>query len=429
MDRHRLDDYKPYIYRTHDGGKTWQMVAKGIPAGSFVNVVREDPARTGMLYAGTELGIYVSFNDGDDWQPLQLNLPVVSVRDITLHDADLVIATHGRSFWVLDDIGPLRAASAVLAAEPVHLFQPVEAVRVRPGSDQGTPYPKEIPHGDNPPAGAILDYWLKDAPAAPVTLEILDAKGGVVRSFRSDEKAATVNEKALVVTLDWVRPAAVLSAAPGMHRFVWDLRYEAPAPARGFAFFRRGGGPWVVPGEYTVRLTVDGKSYTQSLTVKLDPRVKVTPGELEAQLATAQAAAARIKELSPEVAKAAAVDKQLKELAAKAKDNAALSGALTAFGGRLAALLGPPPVNYGAPVIPLDKDQTSLRHLLADYNQILAAVESADAAPTAEQQSALRQDDATVAVTLAEWKRLLNDLPALNAQLKQAGLPEIEPKP
>ena len=431
VDRHRLDDYQPYIYRTHDGGKTWQMVAKSIPAGSFVNVVREDPLRAGMLYAGTELGIYVSFNDGDDWQPLQLNLPAVSVRDITIHDSDLIIATHGRSFWVLDDIAPLRAVSAALAAEPVHLFQPVEAVRVRPGSDQGTPYPKEIPHGDNAPAGALLDYWLKDAPAAPVTLEILDAKGGVVRSFRSDDRVAPVNEKTLVITMDWVRPAAVLSAAPGMHRFVWDLHYEAPAPARGFGGFRRGGGPWVLPGEYTVRLTVDGKSYTKPLTVKLDPRVKVAPAELEAQLAAAQAAAAKIKELTPEAAKAAAMDKQLKDLAAKVKDNAALSSALAQFGRRLTAVLGPSPLNYGAPVIPLETDQTSLRHLLADYSQVLAAVESADAAPTAEQHSALRQGDDTFVGTMAEWKQLLGDLPGLNAQLKQAGLPEIttNPKP
>ncbi|HXZ28872.1 MAG TPA: hypothetical protein VEG08_12840, partial [Terriglobales bacterium] len=169
----------------------------------------------------------------------------------------------------------------------------------------------------------------------------------------------------------------------------------------------------------------DGKSYTKPLTVKLDPRVKVTPAELEGQLATAQAAAAKIKELTPEVAKAAAVEKQWRDLAAKAKDNAALASALAAFGRRLTAVLGPPATNYGAPVIPLDTDHTSLRHLLADYNTILAAVESADAAPTAEQHSALRQDDDTFAATMTEWKQLLGDLPALNTRLQQAGLPEI----
>jgi len=217
-----------------------------------------------------------------------------------------------------------------------------------------------------------------------------------------------------------------------MHRFVWDLRYEAPAPARGFGGFRRSGGPWVVPGEYTVRLTADGKTFTQPLLVKLDPRVHVSQADLEAQLAAAQAAAARIKELSPEVTKAAAMDKQLKELAAKAKDNAALSGALADFSRRFTALLGPPAPNYGAPVLPLETDQTSLRHLLADFSEVLSAVESADAAPTVEQQSALREDEKTFATTIAEWRKLLaSDLPALNAQLKQAGLPEIttNPKP
>ena len=430
VDRHRLDDLKPYIYRTHDGGKSWQMAAKGIPVGSFVNVVREDPVRRGLLYAGTELGIYVSFNDGDDWQPLQLNLPVSSVRDITVHETDLVIATHGRSFWVLDDIAPLREAKADLAAEPVHLFKPATALRVRPGSDQGTPYPAEIAHGDNPPAGAILDYWLQGAPTGPITLEILDRKGGVVRSFHSDDKVPPVNEKTLVITMNWVHPAQPPSAAPGMHRFVWDLRYEPP-PARGYGGFRRAGGPWVVPGAYTVRLTVDGKTFTQPLVVKLDPRVKVPPLGLEAQLAAALPAAARVKELSPEVVKGTAMEKQLKELAGKAKDNPALAAALGDFSGRLAALLGPPAPNYGAPVFPLETDQTSLRHLLAGFTEVLAAVESADAAPTVEQQSALREDEKTFAITMPEWKKLLAGLPALNAQLKQAGLAEIttSPKP
>jgi photosystem II stability/assembly factor-like uncharacterized protein len=431
VDRHRLDDRKPYIYRTHDGGKSWQMAAKGIPDGSWVNVIREDPVRRGLLYAGTELGIYVSFNDGDDWQPLQLNLPVSSVRDITIHGSDLVIATHGRSFWVLDDIEPLREAKADLAAEPVHLFRPAAAVRVRPGSDQGTPYPAEIPHGDNPPAGAILDYWLKDAPTGPITLELLDRKGGVVRSYHSDDKVPAVDEKTLIITLDWVHPAQPPSAAPGMHRFVWDLRYAAPAPARGASGFRRSGGPWVTPGTYTVRLTVDGKSFTQPLVVKLDPRVKAAPLDLEAQLVAGLAAAARIKELSPEVLKGTAMEKQLKDLAAKATNDGALSSALADFSRRLLAVLGPPPLTYGEPVLPLETDQTSLRHLLAGFTEVMNAVESADAAPTVEQESALRQDEKTFAATMPEWKKLLADLPALNAQLKQAGLPEIttNPKP
>ena len=206
VDRHRLDDMRAYIYRTHDGGKSWQLAAKGIPQGAYVNVVREDWQRRGLLYAGTELGMYVSFNDGDEWQPLQLNLPVVSVRDIAVWQGDLVIATHGRSFWVLDDISPLQQLEAQMAGEAAHLFKPRGALRVRPGTDQGTPYPPEIPHGENPPDGAILDYYLKADAAAPVTLEILDSTGGLVRRYASDEKTPPVEEKSLDIPMYWIHP-------------------------------------------------------------------------------------------------------------------------------------------------------------------------------------------------------------------------------
>ncbi|HEX7615189.1 MAG TPA: hypothetical protein VF554_07910, partial [Thermoanaerobaculia bacterium] len=204
VDRHRIDDVDPYIYRTRDGGKNWTAVTKGIPAGSFVNVVREDLVRRGLLYAGTETGVFVSFDDGENWQPLQLNLPNCSIRDIDAKHGDLVVATHGRSFWVLDDLSPLRQLDSKVAAEEVFLFAPREAVRLHPAPFQGTPEPKDEPMGENPKSGAVLDYVLKTAAPGPVVLEILDAKGDLVRRFASDDAVRRPEATRIVTTPDWV---------------------------------------------------------------------------------------------------------------------------------------------------------------------------------------------------------------------------------
>src|SRR5947209_3308359 len=187
VDRHRLDDFRPYVYRTHDGGRTWTAAANGIPDGSFVNAVREDPVRKGLLYAGTEKGVYVSFDDGDHWQPLPQGLPVTSVRDIDVHGADLVAATHGRAFWVMDDVTPLRQVEAPSAAA-LQLFAPAEAPRVRPAGFTGTPMPKDEPMAANPPAGAAVDYVVGAATTGPLVLRILDAQGAEVRRFASDDR-------------------------------------------------------------------------------------------------------------------------------------------------------------------------------------------------------------------------------------------------
>src|SRR2546426_1690999 len=259
VDRHRLEDYAAYLYRTHDSGKTWERASRGIPDGSFLNCIREDPVRKGLLYACTELGVYVSFNEGDDWQPLQLNLPVVSVRDLVVHGDDLVIATHGRSLWILDDVTPLRQYSAEVSAADAWLFRPQTAYRVPPGSDQGTPFPPEEPQAENPPNGAIVDYFLKAGAAGPVTLEILDGDGKLVRRYSSEDAPAKVDPNSLDIPMYWIHPAEPLSAKAGMHRFVWDLRYSAPPGMRG----RRGSsaGALTLPGAYTVKLTVAGHSF------------------------------------------------------------------------------------------------------------------------------------------------------------------------
>ncbi len=424
IDRHRLDDYKPYIYRTHDEGKTWANVVNGIPDGHFVNVVREDPVRRGLLYAGTELGLYVSFDDGDRWQPLQLNLPVASIRDIAVHENDLVVATHGRSFWVLDDITPLRQITATVTSQDAYLFQPQTAMRVRPGSDQGTPYPPDIPHGDNPPNGAILNYFLKAPASGPATLEILDSGGNLVRRYSSDERPQPVNERTLEFPAYWIKSAQPLAASAGLHRFVWDLRYPAAGPG-GRGGGRFGGGTWAMPGQYTVRLTASGKTYAQPLTVKMDPRVQVSEADLQKQFAAAQEAQSVLRDAMRAATQANAVTRQIKELQAKSSLNGSISNELEQFSRRLSPIAGPAPQDYGAPTTPVETDETSLRHMIGELTGIFSAIESADVAPTADVQAALARAQQTSKATLAEWQQLTQELPRLNAELKKAGLAEI----
>jgi photosystem II stability/assembly factor-like uncharacterized protein len=279
VDRHRLEDNEPYIYRTRDAGKSWQKITNGLPAGVYLQTVKEDPKRRGLLVAGTELGVFVSFNDGDQWQPLQLNLPPVSMRDLAFHDNDLIVATHGRGFWILDDIGVLRQAADVAA--DTHLFKPADAIILPPGTDDGTPTQKDEPEAENPPSGAIVDYYLKTAAAGPVTIEILNASGSSIRRFSSADPPPAVDPSTLAVNAIWQRAQGPPSAAAGMHRFVWDLRPEAPPNGRGRGGRGGGGGgggrgglPPVPAGAFSVKLTVNGQTFTQPLTVRPDPRDK-----------------------------------------------------------------------------------------------------------------------------------------------------------
>jgi len=281
VERHQLEDYEPYIYRTRDGGKTWQKITNGLPAGVYVQTVKEDTARRGLLFAGTELGVYVSFDDGDIWQSLQLNLPPTSMRDFAIHGDDLTVATHGRGLWVLDDITVLRQIDSTAADAGAILFKPADAVNMPPGSEYGTTLPKDEPFAENPPNGALIDYFLKSAAAGPVTLEILDQAGQTLRRYSSDDRTPPRNPDTLTVQAVWMPVPEPLSAGAGMHRWVWDLRGPAPAGGEergpGGGGFGRGRGVAVQPGTYTVRLTVDGKTYTQPLTVKPDPRT-ANPG-------------------------------------------------------------------------------------------------------------------------------------------------------
>ncbi len=281
IDRHRLEDNEPYVYRTKDGGKTWQKITNGLPAGVYMQTIKEDPKRRGLLVAGTELGVFVSFNDGDEWQSLQLNLPPCSMRDLAFHDNDLIVATHGRGFWVLDDISALRQTSADVVSSDAFLFKPADAILIPPNTDNGTPTQKDEPEADNPPGGAVIDYYLKTAASGPVTIEILNAGGSVIRRYSSSDPPPVVDVNTLAVNLAWSRLPEPLSAAAGMHRWVWDFRPDPPAGGRGRGGRGAGGGgggrggpPPVATGAYSVRLTANGKTLRQPLTLKPDPRDK-----------------------------------------------------------------------------------------------------------------------------------------------------------
>jgi photosystem II stability/assembly factor-like uncharacterized protein len=295
INRFRLDDLRPHIYRTHDGGRSWKEIVAGLPERAVVNAVREDPERKGLLFAGTEIGVFVSFDDGDDWQPLQLNLPVTSVRDLVIHGDDLVVGTHGRSFWILDDVTPLRQLTTEITGAKAHLFAPEKAVRWRWNRNTDTPLPPEEPVGQNPPDGAIIDYSIREG-SGPVALEIYDSQDKLVRRYSSEDKPEITEaqlEKELNVPTYWLRPPHILSASAGMHRFVWDLRYTPPKAAQHeypiSAIYkdtpRDPRGALVLPGEYTIKLSVAAETYSQPLQVIMDPRVKTPAEGLQQQLA------------------------------------------------------------------------------------------------------------------------------------------------
>ncbi len=268
VERHQLNDYEPHIFRTRDSGKTWKEITRGLTKGVYVQTVKEDPQRAGMLFAGTERAVYVSFDDGDHWQSLQLNLPPASMRDLAFHKNDLIVATHGRGFWVLDNISPLRQMSANAATSSAHLFDPGEVIELVPGADfLGTPIPRDEPIAENPPAGAMIDYYLKSNASGPVTLEIIDPSGEVIRKYSSEDKFPPIDPEKLNYPPFWARTQEPLPATAGFHRWIWDLRPTPPATSG-----RRSGAALVLPGKYTVRLTVGGKSQTQTLIVRRDPR-------------------------------------------------------------------------------------------------------------------------------------------------------------
>ena len=324
VDRHKLDDFKPYIFKTTDLGKTWTSLTNGIPDGAYVHAVREDPKKKENLYAGTELGVYVSFDSGAHWQPLQLNLPQSPIHDLVVKDDDLVVATHGRSFWVLDNITPLRQVTGQSAGTDFVLYQPETALRLH--------YPEEFdkrqPVGDNPPAGAMIDYYLKTAPKDEVTMDILDAQGKVVRHLSNKEKKEGEQPPEWP---DRVERVKTIPSKEGMNRFAWDLRYNDPVQIPG-AFYSGNGpkGPLALPGDYQVKLTVAGKSQTAPLKVVIDPRSKGSEAALQKQFALSSQVNDRISQLHQAVNEIRDIKAQIKTLHFRFGDDSKFKSALAA---------------------------------------------------------------------------------------------------
>jgi len=406
VDRHRLEDLQPYVYRTHDFGKTWQRASSGIPEGSFLNCVREDPARKGLLYACTEMGVYASFNDGDSWQALQLNLPTTSVRDLVIHENDLVIATHGRSFWILDDATPLRQMNASVAASDVWLFRPATAYRVRNGSDQGTPVPLDESLAENPPTGAVIDYHLKEKAKAAVRLEIFDHEGQLVRRFGSDDLLAKTKPDEVPIAAEWIHDEAPLSADEGMHRFVWDLHYALPKGVR--RSFYGPAGPWALPGNYTVTLTANGKTTSQPLVVMMDPRVKAPREGLAREFQAASRVTAMLGEVTIARQQAEDLRKQIGERSKQAAGNAELTASLRDLDRKLGELIGTEDrEEYGVFGLHLPESQrVSLHKLSSALTGLLFIVESADATPTSDASTAIEKWQTSAGSALDQWKSL-----------------------
>jgi photosystem II stability/assembly factor-like uncharacterized protein len=429
IDRHQIDDITPHIYRTHDSGKTWTEITKGIPANAYVHAVREDPVRKGLLFAGTELGVYVSFNDGELWQSLQLNLPVTSIRDLVVKGNDLVVATHGRSFWILDDLSPLRQLNSETAAAAVHLFRPATAIRVRKNLARDTPFQPEMPAGKNPPPGAIIDYALSSVPAL-VTLEIMDSAGKIVRKYSSSDEPRKLDDTQAFPTY-WFNPPAPLSKKAGLNRFVWDLRYERPKALRyGYSIAAAYGedaimspeGPLVSPGTYHVRLNVDGRNYNSTVEVKMDPRVKVPALALSQQLALEVKIIEAMQLSFSVVQQINDLSSQLKEMQSRLSSNPGdkpLLDLISSLDKQAAEMLA---VEQTWPPVGI----VSSASLNGALGSLLVQVEGADAAPTAQAANTFVIYKKLLDQQIAKWEALKSrDISRLNTLLQQRQLPAI----
>ena len=432
VSRFRIDDLRPYIYRTRDGGKTWQEIANGLPQNAPVDTVREDPIRKGLLFGGTENAVWVSFDDGDHWQSLQLNLPHTSMRDLWIHENDLIVATHGRSFWILDDIAWLRQLNAGITtpetrqAQP-HLFEPAPAYRIRRDTYTDTPLPADEPAGENPPDGAIIDYSLLKPATGPLTLEVLDSQGKLVRRYSSTdqpERSSADLQKEMIPPY-WLQPFRALPTGAGLHRWVWDLRYpppvstshEYPIAAAPHNTPRYPLGPLVVPGNYTVRLTANESSVSAPLMVKMDPRVKIPQAGLQRKFELETKLAAAVTESSQAVNQAISVREQLQDLAGTAP--ASLKEPIKTLSENISELLDGSKESSA-------ESKPGLSGVNADVIALYKEVEKADSEPTTAQVDAFRSLHGKLAESVKAWEELkTNQVRKLNQQLRSAGLAEV----
>jgi photosystem II stability/assembly factor-like uncharacterized protein len=420
VDDHRQDDFRPHVFRTHDYGKTWTEVDAGLPTGEDVPVVRADTVRSGLLYAGTAEGAYVSLDDGDHWQSLRLNLPHARVNDLLVHGNDLIAATQGRAIWVLDDVTPLRQLTGAMLGSPAHLFAPEVAWRVHPNNNKDTPLPPETPEGQNPPAGAVIDYWLGKGKHGTVTLEIYNFTGQLVRRFASDEAPAPASASRYFEE-EWLRPAVRLSGAPGMHRFVWDLRYARPeaisyeygmAAVFGEDTPTAVDGPFALPGIYSVVLTADGQQYRAPLVLQLDPRVHTSSADLSALLTFSQSLCAALERADAlylgEKSAHDDLDSLARRLSGGHGDRALL---------RTVAKLRDATTGQG------DTDPSAISGLLSG---IEADAESADLAPTPADEQVFEMESKALDQAARAWRENQSAIRALNVRLRRARLPTVD---
>jgi photosystem II stability/assembly factor-like uncharacterized protein len=421
----RLDDMRPHLFRTHDGGATWTEIDHGIPDGAATSTIREDPKRKGLLYAGTETQVYVSFDDGDDWQSLRLNMPASSVRDLEVKDDDLVAGTHGRGFLILDNVTPLRQATPAIARQDSYLYAPQTAIRIRGDMNPPTPWPPEMATGENPPDGAMIDYYLGDTFSGVVTLEILDSNGEVISTYKSTDPVPPLDPRYPDPTL-WARPPLILSAAPGHHRFLWQMHYPAvPGMSTGPDDDEAvphntpdvPTSPWVMPGTYTVRLTANSKTMTQPLIVVMDPRVKTPISDLAEQLKTSKAIYAELLEATAALHEMTVVRDQLSERSKQAP--------IAAVGESLAAkinnITGPEDPQF--PRFGPGSGPPTMYSVRLQLARIEHEIQEADEAPTASQQDAYETASEPLAGLLDQWKQLKqNEFKSLNENLRREHL-------
>ncbi|HTY35992.1 MAG TPA: sialidase family protein, partial [Bacteroidota bacterium] len=432
VNRMRLDDMNPHVYRTHDGGATWTETVKGLPEGGPVNVVREDPERKGLLYAGTERAVYVSFNDGEEWQPLRLNMPATSIRDLVVHGDDIVVGTHGRSFWILDDVTPLRQLDEHVAGAAAILFKPQTAFRVRWNENTDTPLPPEEPGGQNPPDGAMIDYYL-GADVKNVKLEILDAGGKIVRTYSTADKPETVDANSLPYPSYWFRPIQMLSGKKGMHRFVFDLHFAPPDGVRrsySMAAILHDTplaptGPWVLPGEYTVRLSAGGKTTMQPLTVTMDPRVPASAGVLAEQYNLSMMCYDGLDQIYRSRQEINEIRRKVQAMI-KGGPAADLKDLLNKFGRKVSSVDGTGwaedvDVMYSA-AYATNRSEETFAGLQSKLMYLMAVLQGADAEPTSQVVSAVKDQQKTLSSMLTRWKDLKSnsaEIKALNEALKK----------
>jgi photosystem II stability/assembly factor-like uncharacterized protein len=419
VDRSRLDDQTPYIYRTRDYGASWQLITNGIADHAFARAVREDARNKDLLFAGSELGVYVSFDDGDHWQSLQLNLPVTSVRDLTIHGEDLVVATHGRSFWILDNITPLRQASEAAKANASWLYHPAAAFRIDNDSFTGTPLPPEEPTAENPPSGAVLDYFLK-SPANNVELEIFDAQQTLVRRFSSEDQSSKKHPP-LPIAERWFPKPEVIEKTSGMHRFVWNLTWGSSGgpSADEESEYRNPSGPKVVPGTYQLRLTVDGRTQTQPLEVIMDPRSLATREILQQQLKLGQQMFAETIEARRVLAEIGSVQKQLADIQQKiTEQNAGLKSALAEAQSEIGRILS----NKES----AQEQAGGLQDAYTGLASALRVVEGGDRAVPSQAVALYNESSKRVKVGIAEWTTFKQTkLSQLSQKLREANLSPI----